>query len=109
MADASAAQQGDLAVAVEGATLATPPQRVSGGNRRLLLYDVSTRDANASSLTVSVASVAGWSIAGVVGAHGMALEWAVNLRNGIPDHFVPEGAIAPGGYLTVTYTPGGAS
>ncbi len=107
LADASAAAEGDLAIGAVGATLLTPPQRVAARDRRILLYDVSARDSKATSLTVSVVSVAGWSVAGVIGAHGSAVEWAARLRAGIPDHFVPEGPVAPGGSLTVTYTPGG--
>jgi hypothetical protein len=106
LADASAASQGDLAIGAVGATLSTP-QRVAARDRRILIYDVGARDPKATSLTISVVSAAGWSVAGVMGARGTAVEWATRLRAGIPDHFVPEGPVSPSGSLTVTYTPGG--
>ncbi len=59
LADASAAQSGDLALGFIGGTLAGPTPARAAGNRRLLLYDVASRDAGASAFTVSVASVAG--------------------------------------------------
>ncbi|MGD0452782.1 MAG: hypothetical protein ABSB69_04235, partial [Solirubrobacteraceae bacterium] len=105
-ADAGASQSGDLALGFVGGTLAGSPQRVLSGNRRLLLYDVLSREAGASAFVVSVASVQGWTVGGVVGMAGSALALASELRDGIPDHFVPDGPIAPGGSLTVTYTPG---
>lgn len=106
LADASSAQSGDLALGFTGGTLATTPQRVLSGNRRLLFYDVVAREAAADSLVVSVASVQGWTVGGVIGMAGTALALASELRDGIPDHFVPDGPIAPGGSLTVTYAPG---
>ena len=108
-AEPGMATSGDLAIGISGGTLATRPQRVATGMRRLLIYDVIARDANASSLTISVASESAWTFSGVVGMHGTALEWATSLRSGIPDHFVPEGPVAPGGSLTVTYAIGAAS
>jgi hypothetical protein len=106
LSDPSASESGDLALGFTGGTLVTPPQRVLAGNRRLLLYDVATRDAG-DSFTVSVASAQGWTVGAVIGMHGRAVELAGALQGGIPDGFVPEGPLAPGGSLTVTYSPGG--
>ncbi len=44
----------------------------------------------------------------MIGVRGNALEWATLLAGGIPDHFVPDGPIAPGGSLTVSYDAGAA-
>jgi large repetitive protein len=106
--DSAASQQGDLALAVQGATLAGQPQRVVRGNRRCLCYDVSARDANVVSFTVSVANSSAWSVCGVVGVRGTALEWAASLQTATLDGLIPEGAIAPGGSLTVKYDSGAA-
>ena len=46
-ADATAAEAGDIGIACDGATLATPPVVGSGGLRRALLYDVTARDEKA--------------------------------------------------------------
>ncbi|HEY4940109.1 MAG TPA: DUF6603 domain-containing protein [Rhizomicrobium sp.] len=104
--DSTASQQGDLALAVQGATLTGSPQRVLRGNRRCLCYDVIARDAKAASFTVSAANSSAWSVCGVVGVRGTALEWAVSLRSGSLDGLIPDGAIAPGGSLTVRYNSG---
>jgi hypothetical protein len=106
-ADPTAA--GDLAIAASGATLVTSPQRVATRNRRILLYDVTAPVSGATALTISVGSRSGWSIAGVMGTSGRAVEWAERLRSGLPDYFVPEGPISPDGSLTVSYTSGGLS
>ena len=104
LADASAAvSQDDLAIAVSGATLNTPPQRVSSANRRLLLYDVASLDQQATEISISVASTVSWIVAGVIGVHGSAQEWATQLAAGVPDHFVPDGPLTPDGSLTITW------
>jgi len=109
MTDASAAAAGDLALGLDGGTLSPAPQRVIAANRRLLIYDVASVDPGAAALTVSVASAHAWTVGGVIGVHGSAPEWATLLAGGIPDHFVPDGPIAPGGSLTVTYAAGAGS
>ena len=106
LADATAAGgPDDLAIGVSGATLTTPPQRVASANRRLLLYDVAGLDELATAITISVASTVGWSIAGVIGVHGSAREWATQLSAGIPECFVPDGPLTPDGALTITWAP----
>jgi hypothetical protein len=104
LADPSVALEGDLAIGVVGATLTTPPVRVLAGDRRVLLYPVGTKTSNASSIAVSAASAAGWSLAAVAGVRGDANEWAATLSKGLPDQFVPNGPLSAGGSVTVTYT-----
>ena len=108
VADQGAARAGDLAIGFTGGTLAGP-QRVLAGQRRLLFYDVASANAGATSFTVSVASAQAWAVGAVIGAGGTAAELASALAGGIPDRFVPDGPMSPGGSVTVTYTPGGAS
>ena len=67
----------------------------------MLLYDVSATQATA--LLVSVASVSGHRVGAIVGLKGRAAEWANRLGSGVPDHFVPDAALSPGGSLTVAY------
>jgi Family of unknown function (DUF6603) len=101
--DETAAENGDLALGLSGGNLSTTPLRVIMGGRRLLLYDVAARDPKAVALLVSVASVSGHKIGGVIGLYGRASEWANRLSQGVPDQFVPDGALSPGGSLIVTY------
>ena len=101
--DQTAASDGDLALAVSGGTLAATSVRIITGGRRLLLYDVASTDPTAPALLVSVASVSGHRVSGVIGLRGTPTEWAARLSAGVPDHFVPDLALSPGGSLTVTY------
>jgi large repetitive protein len=101
--DPTAVQNGDLALAATGATLASTPQRVSTGNRQLLLYDVTATDPAAAALLIAVSSVTGYRIGGVIGLPGVASEWATRLSAGLPDQFVPDGPFTAAGSLTVTY------
>jgi hypothetical protein len=103
--DATAAENGDLAIACEGATLAVPPVAGAGGKRRALLYDVSSRDEKAEHITISVASKAGWVLAGIVGLPGHAVEWAARLHGQVPPHLVPDGPLTTDGQVRVRLTP----
>jgi hypothetical protein len=107
--DANAAADGDFGIAADGTTLATPPLRVEGGNRRALLYQVAQVDPGAASITVSTASATGWRVGGVVGLPGSAQDWAVRMNGGIPEHLVPEGPLTPGGQINMRFisTAGG--
>src|SRR5216684_5250223 len=100
--DASAADDGDLAIAVTGAKLSSSPMRVVGGRHKALIYDVTERSSDADHIVVAVASRAGWRLAGVVGLPGNAQEWAVRMNGNVPEHLVPEGPLAPDGEITVT-------
>jgi len=105
LVDANAAPSGDLAIAVDGGTLSVPPSRVATANRRILFYDVGSVAKGATSIVVSIASQSAWSVAGVIGVRGHAVEWAAQLADGIATQFVPDGPLTPDGSLTVTYSP----
>jgi large repetitive protein len=108
--DADAVREGDLAIAVNGATLTVPPLRVTGGQRRALLYDVASRDANIDHIVVAVGSEKGWRLAGVAGLPGQAQQWAARWNGSVPEHIVPDGSLTPNGSVTVRViaAPGGA-
>lgn len=109
--DATAADAGDLGIACDGATLATPPITGSGGRRRALLYDVTARDEGATRISIAVASKSGWALSGVIGLPGRASEWAARLNGSVPPNLVPDGPLTPSGQITVQLTPvsGGAA
>jgi len=98
--DLCTAAEGDLAIAVTGATLSTPPLRVVGGRRKLLLYDVLKRDDKSEHIVISVASQTGARMAGIVGLAGSAQEWAIRFNGGVPEHLVPDGPSTPDGEIT---------
>jgi hypothetical protein len=102
--DSSAAETGDLGIACDGATLATPPIAGSGGRRRALLYDVVERDKGATRISISVGSKAGWALAGVVGLPGRAVEWAAQLHGSVPPDLVPNGPLTASGQIQVQLT-----
>jgi hypothetical protein len=99
--DPSAAADGDLALAVDGATLSSSPIRILGGRRRALLYDVQQVKAAAAHITIGAASVAGWRFAGVIGLSGKAQEWGVRFNGKIPEQIVPDGPLTPDGSVNV--------
>jgi hypothetical protein len=109
--DSTAAAQGDFAIGCDGATLATPPLHIEGGARRALLYQVSQVAPDASSITISTGSAAGWRVSGVGGLPGQAQEWAVRANGGVPEHLVPAGPLTPDGAVTIRFTiaTGGAA
>lgn len=98
--DPAAADEGDLAVHAEGATL-TAPLHVGRGRRVALVYDVTARVPDATALIVAVGSAAGYRVGGVVGLRGRAIEVAAKLRGGIPDQMVPDGPLTPHGEVRV--------
>jgi len=104
-ADSRAAETGDLGIACDGGTLATPPVVGSGGRRRALLYDVIARDRGASRLSIAVASQAGWKLAGVIGLPGRAAEWAARLHGSVPPDLVPTGPLSASGQIQVQLVP----
>jgi hypothetical protein len=103
LADQVAADNGDLAVAVTGATVSEPVQ-VDASRQRALLYDVTGVDDGASSITVAVMSAAGWQVAGTVGLTGRAVEWATRFSAGVPEDLVPDGPSTPDGSIIVAIT-----
>jgi hypothetical protein len=102
--EASAADAGDLGIACDGATLGTPPMAGTGGRRRALLYDVVSRDSAATRISISVASKAGWALAGVIGLPGRAAEWAARLNGSVPPNLVPDGPLTAWGQINVRLT-----
>ena len=98
--DLCGAADGDLAIGATGATLSSPPLRVIGGRRKLLLYDVLKRDEKAAHIVISVASHAGARMAGIVGLAGSAQEWAIRFNGSVPEHLVPDGPSTPDGEIT---------
>jgi hypothetical protein len=102
--DPSAAGAGDIAIACEGAMLATPPIVGAGGRRTALLYDVIRADPKSAHLGISVGSKAGWTLGGVVGLPGKAAEWAARLNGAVPPHLVPDGPLTPGGEIRARLT-----
>ena len=109
--DPSAAADGDLALAVDGATLSASPIRILGGRRRALLYDVQQVNPNADHITVATASLTGWRFSGVIGLSGKAQEWGVRFNGKIPEQLVPDGPLTPNGSVIVRMVaaPGGKS
>jgi large repetitive protein len=107
--DADAVREGDLAIAVNGATLAVPPLRVTGGQRRALLYDVASRDPNIDHIVVGAGSETGWRLAGVAGLSGQAQQWAASWNGSVPEHIVSDGPLTPHGSVNVRVlsAPGG--
>jgi hypothetical protein len=106
--DPTAALNGDLGIAAEGATLSARPLRIGGGRRLALVYDVTARpEAPGEVIGVTVASQAGWRIAGVVGLPGRAAEWAARWHGQVPESLVPDGPLGPDGQIEVRYTAGG--
>jgi hypothetical protein len=99
----TAAQSGDLGLAVTGATLAPTPLEAVIADRRLLLYDVASVSAG-TAILVSVASASAWSVAGVMGARGTAAQWSAQLKAGKKTSLVPDDPLCPGGSLTVLYS-----
>ncbi len=106
--DPTAAGDGDLAIAVNGAVLSTPPVRVTGGARKILLYDV-TQVTAVDHIVVGVASRDASRLSGVIGLSGHAQEWAVRWNGAIPEHIVPDGPLTPDGSIAVTITTIGAA
>jgi len=94
--EVTAAEEGDLAITVDGARPGSP-LRVTGGRRRAVLYDVLERVGQREFLTVAVASRRGFRLAGVVGLPGKAQEWATRLNGEVPAHLVPDGPLTPDG------------
>ncbi len=103
--DETAAANGDLAIAAQGATLVTPPIPVGGGHRRALLYDVtplvSAAGVPPQFFSVSASSALGWQISGIAGLQGKAIDWANRMHGDVPPHVVPQGPLTPDGSVRV--------
>lgn len=102
--DPTASEAGDLALAVTGARLITPPVRLAGGRRKMLLYNVAPAE-RALHVTVAVASMQGLRLAGVVGMQGTAQEWGVRFNGEAPPHLIPDTESTPDGDVVVHLAP----
>jgi hypothetical protein len=99
--DPCAVEEGDFAIAVDGAILKTPPVPVGGGRRRALLYDVAEPTRSRDFFTVSLASKEGWRVAGVIGLAGRAIEWANRWHGNVPEDMAPVGPLTPHGSVRI--------
>jgi hypothetical protein len=104
--DPTALDRGDFALAADGARL-LGPLRATGGRRHALLYDVVERDPEAARLSISVASLSGVRLAGVVGLPGTARERATALNGSIPEQIVPDGPLTADGAIRARLTSSG--
>ena len=103
--DASAANDGDLAIACHGATLGATPNVVSAGTRRTLIYDVAADDQGRKQgyLEVSVGSREAWRPAGVVGLGGDAQGWGDRLAGSLPPELVSPLALSADGSVLIRF------
>jgi hypothetical protein len=101
--DCAAVERGDLSIAAAGGRLSANPSRIVGPSRRLLFYDVAP-DEKAAHLDVSVASHAGYRIAGVVGLAGKAAELAARIQKAQPDGALPESFVSDGPFSVAGVT-----
>jgi hypothetical protein len=99
--DSCAVEDGDFGIAVDGATLKTPPVPVGGGRRRALLYDVVEPTRGRDFFTVALASKEGWRVAGVIGLAGRSVEWANRWHGNIPEDMAPVGPLTPHGSVRI--------
>ena len=106
--DASAAAAGDLTIACPDATLSAPLTGVAG-DRTALLYDVAAHVAGATRVTIAIVSKAGWTLAGVIGLHGTAKEWAAQMNGAVPPNLVDDGPLTSSGAVNVRLTGGGVA
>ena len=94
----------NVAVAADGVTLSAVPVRVEGGDRTLLLYDVTLPPAAAAADTViTVATSGDFHLAGVVGMHGSAAAWGAELNGGVLAQLVPDTPLSPAGTANVRF------
>jgi hypothetical protein len=94
-----------VAVAADNAMLNATPVRVQGGDRTLLLYDVTPPAAGTAQkeIVITVTSAGDFHLAGVLGIHGSAQTWGAELNGGILAHLVPDAPLSPGGLATIRF------
>ena len=103
--DLSAAADGDLAIACDGAMLSSKPVVVTAGTRRSLIYDA-VPDADGRErgfFEVSVGSREAWRVAGVVGVAGTSGDWGERLAGGVPPELVSPHALTADGSVSVRF------
>ncbi len=103
--DASAANDGDLAIGCEGAQLSGTPVVVSAGTRRTLIYDAWPDELGKKRgfIEVSIASRSAWRAAGVIGLAGDAKGWGERLAGSVPPELVSPLALSPDGSVMVRF------
>ncbi|MGR4867338.1 DUF6603 domain-containing protein [Variovorax sp. LARHSF232] len=103
--DASAANDGDLAIACNGATLSRKPVVVTAGTRRTLIYDATPDEDGKKQghIEVSVGSRSAWRAAGVIGLTGNAQGWGERLAGSVPPELVSPLALSADGSVTVRF------
>jgi hypothetical protein len=103
--DASAANDGDLAIACNGATLGATPNVVTAGTRRTLIYDVTPDEQGRKQgyLEVSVGSREAWRPAGVIGLGGDAQGWGERLAGSVPPELVSPLALSADGSVVIRF------
>lgn len=103
--DVSAANDGDLAIACNGATLSAKPVVVTAGTRRTLIYDATPDEAGKKQgfIELSVGSRDAWRPAGVIGLPGDARGWGERLAASVPPELVAPHALSADGSVTVRF------
>jgi hypothetical protein len=94
-----------VAVAADGATLNATPIRVNGGDRALLLYDVTPPAVGTAQkhIVVTVTTAGDFHLAGVLGLRGSAQTWGAELNGGILAHLVPDTPLSPAGLASIRF------
>ncbi|MDM0043056.1 hypothetical protein QTH91_01045 [Variovorax dokdonensis] len=103
--DASAVNDGDLAIACDGGQLSQAPVVVSAGTRRTLVYDALADDVGIQRgyLSISVGSREAWRLAGVIGLPGDADGWGERLAENVPPQLVAPLALSADGAVRVRF------
>lgn len=103
--DASAANDGDLAIACNGATLSSKPVVVTAGTRRTLVYDATPDEVGKKQgyIEVSVGSREAWRPAGVIGLAGDAQSWGERLAGSVPPELVSPLALSADGSVLLRF------
>jgi hypothetical protein len=103
--DATAAFDGDLSLAAEGAVVSLPPRVVAGGTRRTVIYEVRANDVAKARgwFELSIASEKGWRLGGVIGLQGSAADWADRLDGDVPPTFIDDRALSADGELRARF------
>lgn len=96
----------DLQLAVRDARLVALPVRAGGGQRAVLLFDVSADPEALKAgrpITVVAGAVDDVRISGVVGLSGTAREWGEKLNGSLPEDWVPDEPLTPDGQTRVRF------
>ena len=93
-----------VAVASDGVVLSSTPIRVEGGDRTLLLYDVTAAAAaGRKDTSITVTTGGDFHLAGVMGMRGSAKTWGAELNGGLLAHLVPDVPLSAAGQATIRF------